>query len=133
MAKTSKSNDSLWHGYLNAGDRSSPVLRDTRLDTGNPKTLYLFNLARGEILEYACEIVERKLRDLKPAESGLIAELNAAYKKARRNFKGRSASIRNIPERGGPAPQQEKKPKADKNIAEIIGQEADMWLDTEEA
>ena len=39
------------------------------MDTGNPKTLYLFNLIRGEILEYAREIVEDKLRELKPAES----------------------------------------------------------------
>ena len=87
MASTSKRKTSHWYGYLNAGKRSSPVLRDERLDTGNPKTLYLYNLARGQILEYAREIVDNKLRELKAAESGYIAELDAGYKKARRSFR----------------------------------------------
>ena len=99
MANTSKSKASLWYGYLNAGARSSAVLRDARLDTGNPKTLYLFNLVRGEILEYAREVVEKKLRELKPAESGCIAKLDAGYKKVRRNFKDRGSCIRNITKR----------------------------------
>ena len=99
MANASKSKASLWYGYLNAGTRSSPVLKDARLDTGNPKTLYLFNLIRGEILEYTREIVEKKLRELKPAESGFIAELDAGYKEARRNFNGHGASVRNITKR----------------------------------
>jgi len=62
MAISSKSKASLWYGYLNAGARSSPVLRDERLVTGNPKTLYLFNLVRSEILKYVHEIVEKILR-----------------------------------------------------------------------
>ena len=56
MNNASKSKASLWFGHLSAGARSSPVLRDARLDTGNPKTLYMFNLKRGEILEYAREV-----------------------------------------------------------------------------
>ena len=99
MAKATKGKKSFWYGYLNAGTRSSPVLRDARLDTGSTKTLYLFNLVRGEILEYAREIVEKKLRELKPAESGFIVDLDAGYKKARRNFKGHTASISNITKR----------------------------------
>jgi hypothetical protein len=99
VANTSKNKASLWYGYLNAGERSSAVLRDAHLDTGNPKTLYLFNLVRGEILEYAREVVEKKLRELKSAESGYIAELDAGYKKARRNFKDRGSCIRNIAKR----------------------------------
>ena len=74
MKNASKSKAYLWYGYLNAGERSSPVLRDDRLDTGNPKTLYLYNLARGQILEYSREIVEKKLREFKPDESGFIEE-----------------------------------------------------------
>jgi hypothetical protein len=89
MAKTSKDKSSYWCGYLVAGERGSPVLRDSLLVTGNPKTIYIFNLKRGEIIEYASEIVEKKLRDLKTNESEYIAELDAAYKKARRSFKGR--------------------------------------------
>lgn len=89
MAKTSKGKSSCWYGYLMAGERSSPVLRDSHLDTGSPKTIYMYNLKRGEIIEYTSEIVEKKLRDLKPDESGYITELDAGYKKARRSFKGR--------------------------------------------
>jgi hypothetical protein len=96
MARTSKGNSACWYGYLTAGERSSPVLRDNRLDTGNPKTIYMFNLKRGEIIEYALEIVEKKLRDLKQDESGLIGELDAGYKKARRGFKGRVTGKRSV-------------------------------------
>ena len=130
MANASKSKGSLWYGYLNAGARSSPVLRDARLDTGNPKTLYLFNLVRGEILEYAREIVEKKLRELKPAESEFIAELDAGYKKARRNFKGRGSSIRNITKRPVTVLQEKIEHYDD---SEILIDNADLLMDAEEA
>lgn len=89
MSVNPKGKSSLWYGYLTAGERSSPVLRDSRLETGNPKTVYMFNLKRDEIIEYALEVVEKKLRELKPGESGKVAELDAGYKKARRSFKAR--------------------------------------------
>ncbi|HYQ71490.1 MAG TPA: hypothetical protein VET88_06115 [Gammaproteobacteria bacterium] len=96
MARTAKKNSPVWYGFLQAGDRSSPVIRDDRLDTGNRKTLYLFNLARNSILEYSREIVESKLRELKPDESATVSELDAAYKKIRRSFKDRGAGVRSI-------------------------------------
>ena len=89
MTRTSKGESSCWYGYLVAGERSSPVLRDSRLDTGNKKTIYMFNLNRSAIIQYAYEIVEKKLRDLESDESKYIAKLNVGYKKARRSFKGR--------------------------------------------
>lgn len=96
MARTAKKNSPVWYGYLQAGDRSSPVIRDDRLDTGNRKTIYLFNLSRNMILEYSREIVEPKLRDLKPDESDTVSQLDSAYKKIRRTFKDRGAGIRSI-------------------------------------
>jgi hypothetical protein len=96
MARTAKKNSPVWYGYLQAGDRSSAVIRDDRLDTGNRKTLYLFNLARNSILEYSREIVEPKLRELKPDEAATASELDAAYKKIRRSFKDRGAGVRSI-------------------------------------
>jgi len=63
MARTSKGR-SCWYGYLMAGERSSPLLRDGRLETRNAKTIYMYNLKRGERIEYALEIVEKKLREL---------------------------------------------------------------------
>jgi hypothetical protein len=104
MARTAKKSSPVWYGFLQAGDRSSPVIRDDRLDTGNRKTMYLFNLNRNLILEYSREVVEPKLRDLKPDESVTIAELDAAYKKARRNFKDRGAGIRSILNRSSSTP-----------------------------
>lgn len=82
MVTNPKSRSSFWYGYLMAGERSSPVLRDNRLETGNPKTIYLFNLKRGEI-------IEKKLRELKPNVSKWIGELDTGYKKARCGFKGK--------------------------------------------
>ena len=96
MARASKGKSAFWYGYLTAGERSSPVLRDGRLDTGSPKTIYMFNLKRGEIIEYVLEIVEKKLRDLKQDESGFIGELDAGYKKARRSFKARVTGKRSV-------------------------------------
>ena len=78
-----------WYGYLEAGSKSSPVLTDASLDSGNPKTQFIFNLLRGEILEYSREIVSPKLRELKPDQTAVIEELNAAYQKVRPGFRGR--------------------------------------------
>jgi hypothetical protein len=94
----------VWYGYLQAGDRSSPVIRDDRLDTGNHKTLYLFNLSRNMILEYSREVVEPKLRELKPDEAASIQKLDDAYKKVRRGFKDRGAGIRSILNRSTKTP-----------------------------
>lgn len=84
MAKTL-----MWCGYLEAGAKSTPVIADQRLDTGDPETVYLFNLARNEILPYNRAIVESKLRDLHEDETGVVTELKSAYAKARRGFKAR--------------------------------------------
>lgn len=80
----------VWFGYLEAGAKGSPVVRDTQLDTSNPKTVYLYNLKRNEFVEYSREIVEPKLRELKDKEAGQARELEAAFKKARKTFKGRN-------------------------------------------
>lgn len=116
-----------------AGERSSPVLRDARLDTGNPKTFYMFNLKRGEILEYAREVVENKLGELKPDESSFIAELDAGYKKARRNFRDRGATTRNITERVVTAVQKEKDYGEDNAISGFTVDDADVWTDAGDA
>lgn len=95
MARTSKGKP-CWCGYLMAGRRSSPVLLDSRLESGSPKTIYMYNLNRDEIIEYVVEVVEKKLRDLKSDESEYIKELDAGYKKACRKFKRRGVGKRQI-------------------------------------
>jgi hypothetical protein len=75
----------IWYGYLKAGKKSSPVVLDTKLQTRNPKTIYLFNYVRGKFLEYSRELVEPKLHDLDP-DDNLLKELKIAFKAARKMF-----------------------------------------------
>src|SRR3569623_3036346 len=85
--QTMKKNDKqVWYGYLEAGNKSTAEVLDRTLTTGNPETLYLFNLARGEILEYSRKIVEPKLRELKSKETELTDPLKTAYEPARSQF-----------------------------------------------
>ena len=129
MARTAKKNSPVWYGYLQAGDRSSAVIRDDRLDTGNRKTLYLFNLARNSILEYSREIVEPKLRELKPDEAETISELDAAYKKIRRGFKDRGAGIRSILNRSSSTPASN---EAVYNDIPVDEDNDDAWVEDDE-
>lgn len=91
----------LWFGYLEAGAKSTPVLLDRQLDTANPRTLYLFNLQKGEILEYSREVAEPKLRSLTDAETETVERLTAAYATARSEFRPRGGKSSGVPERRG--------------------------------
>ncbi|WP_455221239.1 hypothetical protein [Kaarinaea lacus] len=86
----------IWYGYLEAGNKSSPVLMDPKLDTANPNTLYLYNLNRDKILEYQRAIIEPKLRELNGKESDLAEELKKAFNKARKDFAPRRSSSKAI-------------------------------------
>jgi hypothetical protein len=90
--------NALWYGYLEAGKKSTPVALDRRLPTGNEETIYLFNLTRGEILEYQRHIVEPKLRELKPDETAIVKQLKAAYSQARQSFRSPGNRILHLPE-----------------------------------
>lgn len=85
--------EELWYGFLEAGDRSSPVAKDPKLTTGNPDTVYMFNLQRNEIIEYKRAIAEPKLRNLKANEGDALKELKAAFAKALKEFTPRSARV----------------------------------------
>lgn len=133
MSGSSKQKGPLWYGYLEAGDKSTPVIRDERLDTGNRKTMFLFNLARGQILEYTREIVEPKLRELKSGEAKHIDALNAAYGDARRALKHHNVRPLNIPERGAPAKPAKEKDKDEEGFGDFLGGEEDSaWIDSAE-
>ena len=83
----------IWYGFLDAGQKSSPVVLDTRLETNNPKTIYLFNYVQGKILEYSREIVESKLKELQP-DNELLKELKSAFKAVRNGFVAERAAHR---------------------------------------
>ncbi len=83
--------EELWYGFLEAGDRSSPVARDPKLTTGNPDTVYVYNLQRNEIIEYKRAIAEPKMRALKANEADKLKELKDAFDKALKTFTPRRA------------------------------------------
>ncbi|WP_275097673.1 hypothetical protein [Sedimenticola hydrogenitrophicus] len=85
------SKKNYWHGFLEAGTKSSPVLRDLSLETGNANTVYLYSLNRNKILEFQVGIVEPKLRELTKDESYLVSLLNAGYTKAKKEFSPRAS------------------------------------------
>ena len=90
--------DSVVFAYLEAGKKSTAVALDPRLTTGKPDTVWLFNLARGEFVEYRRDIVETKMRDFRPEEQALYEELKDAFTKARRHFQPKTTPRIDVPE-----------------------------------
>jgi hypothetical protein len=100
--------NSLWFGYLEANAKGSPVVRDTSMDTGTPATIYLFNLKKGQILEYRRDIVEPKLRELTDEETQTVKELKRAFEKARNGFTPRAMRrMPSAPRKPRPEPEPE--------------------------
>jgi hypothetical protein len=94
------SNKNLVCKYLEAGSKSSAVVIDPTLLTGNGQTIYLYNQQRNQIIEYRRDIVETKLRELTGEEAKSVRALQQAYAKARPDFTPRGAAILDIPEKG---------------------------------
>ena len=119
------SENNLWYGYLDAGEKSSPVVMDQRLSTANPSTIYVFNLKRSEIIEYRRDIVESKLRDLSDEDSGVIKELKSAYTKVRSGFTPRGARLAALPEKSteAPSPKKTSIDSEDEELDELIDAE----------
>ena len=80
----------VWYGVLDAGEKTSPVVRDATLDASQGK-VWLYNHVRNQFIEYARAIVEPKLRELTSEDIPQI-ELDEAYNAARQAF----LSSRNI-------------------------------------
>jgi hypothetical protein len=78
------SENNIWYGVLEAGEKTSPVVRDTSLDASENK-IWLYNYVRNQFIEYSQAIVEPKLREL---AAGDIAQddLDKAFKTAYQAF-----------------------------------------------
>jgi len=76
----------IWYGVLEAGDKTSPVVRDMSLEASDTQRVWLYNHVKNKFVEYAREIVESKLRALR---DGDIAkdELDLAFNAALKEFK----------------------------------------------
>lgn len=121
----------LWYGYLDAGQKSTPVVRDHELHTGNQETIYLFNLTRGKILEYQRQVVEPKLRELDAEEVAIAKQLKRAYTKARRNFNPHGNRILQFPTRR-PSPKDESKEEALEEIAKFAEADSEGFAEDED-
>lgn len=104
------SKDALWFGYLEIGDKSTPVALEPKLNTSNPETLYLFHFQRNEFVEYQRKIVKPKLREFTEDEADVNKEVKKAYIKAVKEFAPRGRILA-IPDKqtGKPAPAKKKK------------------------
>jgi len=74
----------IWYGVLEAGEKTSPVVRDTSLDASENK-IYLYNHLRNQFVEYLQAIVEPKLRELTDGDISKD-ELDKAFKAAYQDF-----------------------------------------------
>lgn len=77
----------LWYGYLEAGDKSSPVVIDRSMDTGGKNTLFIYNHNKKEILKYVRDMVEPKLRELNAKEKEQEATLKKGFTAALKTSK----------------------------------------------
>lgn len=75
----------IWYGVLEAGDKTSPVVRDMSLEVSDTKRIWLYNHVKNQFVEYSLEIVEPKLRNLGNGDISLD-ELDQAFKSARKAF-----------------------------------------------
>jgi hypothetical protein len=74
----------IWYGVLEAGEKTSPVVRDASIDASENK-IFLFNYVRNQFIEYAQAIVEPKLREL-TADDISQDDLEKAFKIAHQAF-----------------------------------------------
>lgn len=78
------SEKNIWYGVLEAGEKTSPVVRDTSLDASQNK-IYLYNYVRNQFIEYSQAIAEPKLRELAAGDISQD-ELDKAFKTAYQAF-----------------------------------------------
>ena len=84
------SKQQLWYGFLEAGAKSSPVVIDHSIETGDKNTVYIYNHNKEGIIKYSRELVEPKLRELTSEESDLKSTLAKGFTNALKTFKSQA-------------------------------------------
>ena len=89
----------FWYGYLDAREGGTIVLHDRLIQPPGEGAVLLYNSKRGELLEYAADIVRPKLRGLYADEFFIIDEVRAEYGEALSRYLGPLRSDRRfVPE-----------------------------------
>lgn len=109
------STNDIWYGILDAGDKSTPVVRDLSMQAASDK-VWLYNHVRNAFVEYSLAIVEPKLREL--AKGDITQdELDRAFKAARQAYTA-TRKIRTWDDKKPAAKPARKKEDADIEIAD---------------
>jgi hypothetical protein len=120
----------IWYGVLDAGEKTSPVVRDATLDASQGR-VWLYNHVRNQFIEYAEAIVEPKLRELTTGDIPLN-ELDEAFKAARRAFSS-SRKISTRSDTKPAAPRVKNEDKDDELEIDIPGDDdMDEFIDDDE-
>ena len=98
----------LWVGYLTQKDKQVLVASDSRVETGNPKTIFLYNQERNALVEYSKEIITPKLKDADSSDYNASA-IGKAYQNALRSSNPNLYKVVFTPSSGGSAVLAEKK------------------------
>ena len=101
----------LWYGFLEAGEKSSPVAIDRNMETGDKKTVYIYNHNKKEILKYVRELAEPKLRELTAEEKQLEGSMKKGFSESLDNIKFKVSKALNIPEKETPRPKDDAIPE----------------------
>ncbi len=115
----------IWVGYLSLANKKTLVASDDRVDTGNRKTLFLYNQERNDIVEYSREIIEAKLKAA-PAADYNVDEIAAVYQKALRKTKPNVYRAVFTPNSGGSSGPKEKKARSVASDDNDSGDEIEM-------
>lgn len=121
------SKQKLWYGFLEAGSKSSPVVLDHTMDTGETNSVFIYNHNRQEILKYVRELVEPKLRELTATEKELESALKKGFSEAVKTLKYPLAKTFVSPAKAKPSPATST-PKEEPEV-EISVLDDDIWED----
>ncbi len=124
------SKQNLWYGFLEAEERSSPVIIDNSMDTGEKRTVFIYNHSKKEILKYVREVVEPKLRELTDKEKELEASMKKGFTESLKTFNNKVPNLLAVPAKGKPSAKAESTPEEPE--AAISDPDDDVWDDSDE-
>ncbi|MBI1194420.1 MAG: hypothetical protein GC138_01035 [Gammaproteobacteria bacterium] len=122
------SKNDIWYGMIEAGEKSTPVVRDMTLQTGDRSKIWLYNHSRNRFLEYSRAIVESKLRDLGEGDISQ-QELDKAFQAARKLFTPRHMIRKWDAAPGTPAASNSPRSKGDDDDIELDDSDMEKFVD----
>ena len=125
------SKQKLWYGFLEAGNKSSAVVIDHSMDTGDKNTLFIYNHNRQEILKYVRELAEPKLRELTAKEKELESALKKGFSEAFKTLKYPLAKTFDSPAKAKPSPKADT-PKEEPEVEISEMDDEDIWEDDDD-